>query len=467
MGKTAKVEVNRDGTQRGLTNLAVQMIAFGGSIGTGLFLGAGSTIHRTGPSILFVYAIIGGFFFLMMRAIGEMLYADPNQHTFVVFIHRYLGSNWGKFAEWSYWLELILAAMAELTAIAAYFQLWFPTLPAWLIQLAFLVGLTLINVAVVSFFGKTEIILSGIKIITILGLIIVGAWLVVTHHQGISGDQATISNLTRNFTLFPNGISQFIFAFPMVFFAFQGMEFVGITTAETKQPRQVLPRAINQIIGRILFFYIGSLAVIMMVSPWQQINASQSPFVQIFELAGIPAAALLINAVVIIAAASTLNSAIFSTGRHLYQLALESNSRWMLPLRKISVKGIPLTSVLFSAALMLGAPILSLFNQLTTAFTFVASVSGDIYSLVCILTMLAHLKFRQKTIGQEVLFRMPAYRITEPLTICFFGAVFVSLFFSSASRWPAIGAIIWALGFAAYLKLGQQNTISRLERDKQ
>lgn len=466
MSKTSKVEVNQDGTQRGLTNLAVQMIAFGGSIGTGLFLGAGSTIHRTGPSILLVYAVIGSFFFLMMRAIGEMLYADPNQHTFVAFIHRYLGSGLGKFAEWSYWLELILAAMAELTAIAAYFQLWFPNLPAWLIQLVFLFALTLINLAVVSFFGKAEIILSGIKIITILGLIVVGGWLILTHHQGISGDQAAVSNLTANFSVFPNGIAQFIFAFPMVFFAFQGMEFVGITTAETKQPRKILPRAINQIIGRILFFYIGSLAVIMMVSPWQRISASQSPFVQIFELAGIPAAAMLINLVVIVAAASTLNSAIFSTGRHLYQLALESHSAHMKPLRKISTSGIPIVSVLVSATLMLGSPILSLFNQLTSAFTFVASVSGDIYILVCILTMVAHWKFRHSPASRQIAFRMPAYRITEPLTICFFGAVFISLFFGEASRWPAIGAVIWALGFGGYLKFTQSRSAELFEKSK-
>lgn len=319
-----KIEVNKDGTRRGLSNLAVQMIAFGGSIGTGLFLGAGSTIHRTGPSIILVYLVIGIFFFLMMRAIGEMMYSDPEQHTFVSFIGKYVNELLGKFAAWSYWLELILAGMAELTAISTYVKYWFPDVPAPLIQVAFLVILSGVNLAMVSSFGRSETFLSGIKVIAILALIVIGVYLVFTHHQNPAGTHASWVNLTDGFTMFPNGIHQFIMAFPMVFFAFQGMEFVGITTAETKNPRRVLPKAVNQIIARILLFYIGSLIIIMAITPWKTLNPNQSPFVQIFNLAGIPGASAVINLVVIAAAMSTLNSAIFSTGRHLYQLAQES-----------------------------------------------------------------------------------------------------------------------------------------------
>ena len=170
-------EINKDGTRRELTNLNVQMIALGGSIGTGLFLGSGSTIHRTGPSILFVYLIVGIFFFFMLRAIGEMMYSDPEQHTFVSFIYHHLGPSLGKFAEWSYWLELTLAAMAELIAIATYVKLWLPNVPSWLIQVVVLAALTLINLNVVKFFGNSETILSGIKVVAIIFLIIVGIYM--------------------------------------------------------------------------------------------------------------------------------------------------------------------------------------------------------------------------------------------------------------------------------------------------
>ena len=130
--------VNPDGTRRELSNLNVQMIAIGGAIGTGLFLGSGSTIHRTGPSILLFYLIIGFFFYLMMRAIGEMMYTDPSKHTFVDFIHRYMGPKYGRFAEWNYWLTIVLTAMAEMIAISTYVRTWFPTWPGWLVQVVFL-----------------------------------------------------------------------------------------------------------------------------------------------------------------------------------------------------------------------------------------------------------------------------------------------------------------------------------------
>lgn len=447
-------EINKDGTRRELTNLNVQMIALGGSIGTGLFLGSGSTIHRTGPSILFVYIIVGAFFF-MLRAIGEMMYSDPEQHTFVSFIYHQLGPSLGRFAEWSYWLELTLAAMAELIAIATYVRLWLPSVPSWLVQVVVLAALTLINLNVVKFFGNSETILSGIKVIAIIFLIAAGIFMIATHHENPSGTHASFGNVFNGFRMFPNGFHEFLNAFPMVFFAFQGMEFVGITTAETKNPRKVLPKAINQVIARILLFYAGALFVIMAITPWQSISQNGSPFVQIFSLAGIPAAASVINFVVIVAACSTLNSAIFSTGRHLYQLACESHSSRLKFLTRVSEKqGIPVNSVLFSAAVMLFAPVLSCFRALSTAFSFVASVSCDIYILVCILTMIAHYRYRNSDAFLEDGFKLPAYKCTNPATIVFFILIFLSLFLNSDSFAPALGALLWFVVFRTAQKLG-------------
>ena len=297
-----------------------------------------------------------------------------------------------------------------------------------------------------------EFLFSIIKILAIIAMIIVGIYLVATHHQNPAGTNASWGNLTSGFTMFPNGFHQFIMAFPMVFFAFQGMEFVGITTAETKDPKHVLPKAINQIIFRILLFYIGSLIIIMAITPWRSLNPAQSPFVQIFTLAGLPAASQVINVVVIAAAMSTLNSSIFSTGRHLYQLALESHAKQMKPFTKVSTNGIPIVAVLFSAACMLFAPIISSFNALSTAFTFMASVSSDIYILVCMLTMVAHWKYRHSKDFRPDGFKMPKYRWSNPLTIAFFIAIFASLFFSHDSLLPAVGAVIWALVFYAVLR---------------
>lgn len=458
LSKTSEIEINADGTRRGLSNLAVQMIAFGGSIGTGLFLGAGSTIHKTGPSIMLIYLVIGIFFFFMMRAIGEMMYSDPEQHTFVSFIGKYISPRFGYFAAWSYWAELILAGMAELTAISTYIKYWLPDTPAWLVQIVFLAVLTIVNLSMVRSFGRSETFLSGIKIVAILVLIVVGIYMIATHHENPAGTHASLSNLTDGFTMFPNGFHSFINAFPMVFFAFQGMEFVGITTAETKQPLKVLPHAVNQIIGRILLFYIGALFIIMTITPWRSLSQSQSPFVQIFALAGLPAASQIINLVVIAAACSTLNSAIFSTGRHLYQLAQESTGKTLNPFEKVSRSGIPYGSVLFSAGMMILAPIISSFNGLGTAFTFIASISSDIYILVCILTMVAQWKYRHSDDFLENGFKMPHYKITNPLTIALFVGIFITLFFNKETLLPAVGAVIWLVGFNIILSFSNKKS---------
>ena len=427
-------QINKDGTRRELTNFNVQMIALGGAIGTGLFLGAGQTIHRTGPSILLVYLVVGLFFSVMMRAIGEMMYKDPSQHTFVAFIHQYLGADFGKFAEWSYWMTLILAGMAELIAIATYIRLWLPNVSAWLIEILILGILSIINLSIVRFFGKTESMLS------------------IIHHKNPVGTSAGLGNVTKDYTAFPHGFREFLNAFPMVFFSFEGMEFIGITTAETKNPRQVLPLAVKQVVFRILIFYIGALFVIMAITPWQQISQSSSPFVQVFQIAGMPAASQIINFVVIVAAASALNSAIFSSGRHLYQLAVESDSKFLSKLRHVSKSGIPSYAVLFSACLMLFGPVLSAFKALSAAFSLVASICGDIYILVCILTMIAHYRYRQSSDFMEDGFKMPAYKILNPLTIAFFSFVFITMFFNKENVIPAVGALIWLIVFLTVVK---------------
>lgn len=156
--------------------------------------------------------------------------------------------------------------------------------------------------------------LSIIKIIAIIALILVGIWMIAVHHKNPVGTSAGLGNVTKDYTAFPHGFREFLNAFPMVFFSFEGMEFIGITTAETKNPRQVLPLAVKQVVFRILIFYIGALFVIMAITPWQQISQSSSPFVQVFQIAGMPAASQIINFVVIVAATSALNSAIFHPG---------------------------------------------------------------------------------------------------------------------------------------------------------
>lgn len=445
-------EENENGMVRGLQNRHVQLIAIAGTIGTGLFLGAGRSLSLTGPSIILVYMLTGAFMYLMMRAIGEMLYMDPDQHTFINFITKYLGKGWGYFSGWSYWVSLVFLGMAEITAVSNYVQLWFPNWPAWQIQIIFLALLSCVNLIAVKVFGEVEFWFGMIKIVTILALIATGIFMVTTNFETPAG-HASLTNITNGFQMFPNGWVKFVMAFQMVFFAYQAIEFVGITTSETANPRQVLPKAIKEIPIRIVIFYVGALLAIMAIFPWQQLPVNKSPFVTVFQMVGIKWAAGLINFVVLTAAASSLNSTLYSTGRHLYQIAKETpNSKVMnrLKLNSLSRMGIPSRAIIFSAIVVAVSAFINVLPGVSDAFALITASSSGVYIAIYILTMLAHLKYRKSKEFMPDGFVMPAYKVLNPLTIVFFLFVFVCLFLQESTYIGAVGATIWIILFGIY-----------------
>lgn len=445
-------EETENGMVRGLQNRHVQLIAIAGTIGTGLFLGAGRSLSLTGPSIILVYMLTGAFMYLMMRAIGEMLYMDPDQHTFINFITKYIGKGWGYFSGWSYWVSLVFLGMAEITAVSNYVQLWFPNWPAWQIQIIFLALLSCVNLIAVKVFGEVEFWFGMIKIVTILALIATGIFMVTTNFETPAG-HASLSNITNGFQMFPNGWVKFVMAFQMVFFAYQAIEFVGITTSETANPRQVLPKAIKEIPIRIVIFYVGALLAIMAIFPWQQLPVNMSPFVTVFQMVGIKWAAGLINFVVLTAAASSLNSTLYSTGRHLYQIAKETpNSKVMnrLKLNSLSRMGIPSRAIIFSAIVVAVSAFINVLPGVSDAFALITASSSGVYIAIYILTMLAHLKYRKSKEFMPDGFVMPAYKVLNPLTIVFFLFVFVCLFLQESTYIGAVGATIWIILFGIY-----------------
>ena len=445
-------EETENGMVRGLQNRHVQLIAIAGTIGTGLFLGAGRSLSLTGPSIILVYMLTGAFMYLMMRAIGEMLYMDPDQHTFINFITKYLGKGWGYFSGWSYWVSLVFLGMAEITAVSNYVQLWFPNWPARQIQIIFLALLSCVNLIAVKVFGEVEFWFGMIKIVTILALIATGIFMVTTNFETPAG-HASLTNITSGFQMFPNGWVKFVMAFQMVFFAYQAIEFVGITTSETANPRQVLPKAIKEIPIRIVIFYVGALLAIMAIFPWQQLPVNKSPFVTVFQMVGIKWAAGLINFVVLTAAASSLNSTLYSTGRHLYQIAKETpNSKVMnrLKLNSLSRMGIPSRAIIFSAIVVAVSAFINVLPGVSDAFALITASSSGVYIAIYILTMLAHLKYRKSKEFMPDGFVMPAYKVLNPLTIVFFLFVFVCLFLQESTYIGAIGATIWIILFGIY-----------------
>ena len=267
--------------KRGLKNRHVQLLAIGGAIGTGLFLGSGRAIHLAGPSIIFAYLITGVMCFFIMRALGELLLSNLNHHSFIDFVEDYLGDRAAFITGWTYWFCWLSLAMADLTAVGLYMQYWIPWLPQWIPALLVLVALLLMNLTAVKYFGEMEFWFALIKVIAIISLIIIGIIMIVTGFTTDAG-VAAFSNMWNYGGWFPNGTMGFILSFQMVVFAFTGIELVGLTAGETEDPEKVIPMAINNIPLRIILFYVGSLAIIMSIYPWTAVNPAASPFVAVF-----------------------------------------------------------------------------------------------------------------------------------------------------------------------------------------
>ena len=442
---------------RGLQNRHIQLIAIAGTIGTGLFLGAGKSISLTGPSIIFVYLIIGALMFVLLRTIGEMLYQDPTQHSFLNFVSRYLGAKPGYFIQWSYWLVVIFMAMAELTAIGTYINFWLPTVPIWLSETFILVLLTGLNTLNSKFFGETEFWFGMIKIVAIIGLILSAIILIFSHyHTGT--DTVSLRNITDGFQFFPHGTSKFFESFQMVMFAFVAMEFIGMTAAETANPKPTLKKAINQIPIRIILFYVGALLAIMSIYHWQEIPADKSPFVMIFQLIGIKWAAALINFVVLTSAASALNSALFSTTRNLYSLSALNGDKLLKPFTKFSKAGVPINALFFTSLLIFITPFISMIPAVSNAFVFITSVATNLFLVVYLMTLVAYLKFRKSTDFDPAGFVLPGAKVLVPATILGFSLIFVSLFFFKDTLVPALGSMIWIIVFGLITALRKTKT---------
>lgn len=462
--------------RRGLTGRHVQFIALGGAVGTGLFLGSGRSIALTGPSILLVYLFVGLIMFILMRAIGELMYADPSQHSFIAFITRYLGTGWGKFAGWTYWLVLVLIGMTELTAVSQYFVTIFSfagidlTRWRWLIQIGFMAILLAINLISAKAFGETEFWFSLIKISLIVGLIITGVVMAilrfhypatVINGQHIPAGTVSPANIFADFQIAPNGWWNFALSFQMVFFAYETIEMIGMTVSEMAEPRKELKKAVNQLIYRILIFYVGALTAIMMIVPWRTFRPGKdgsfaSPFIMVFRYAGLDWASTLVFLVVITAAASALNSLLFSAGRQLFETASESGSRRLAGILHVSSAGVPSRAIIVSALVILLAPLLSVIPGASGLFVAFSSMSSAVIIAVYILTLVAHWKYRNSDDFREDGFLLRGYKVWDSLAVAFFVFVYITLFFSADTLTAAVLGTVWLVLFGAWCVLSRR-----------
>ncbi|KRK40154.1 amino acid permease [Loigolactobacillus bifermentans] len=424
---------------RSLKSRHIQMIAIGGAIGTGLFLGSGSAIRAAGPSIILSYLIVGIFCYFLMRAIGELLLSDTNKNSFIDFVKQYLGNRMEFITGWTYWFCWISLAMADLTATGIYVKYWFPDFPQWITPLVIIVLLLITNLVNVGLFGEMESWFSMIKVVAIIALVIVGVVLALIHFP-VAGGHASFTHLVSHGGFFPTGVVGFFMSFQMVVFAFVGIEMVGLTAGETTNPEQNLPKAINSLPIRIGLFYIGSMIAIMSVYPWNKIATNVSPFVQVFSGVGIAGAAGILNFVVLTAAMSATNSAIFSTSRTLHALARGGNAP--IQFKRLGRNNVPSLALHFSSMILFIIVILNYFMP-ASIFTLISGVSTINFVFVWIILLWCHIKYRQKHPKGQPNFTMPGYPVTDYLSLIFFIAVLIFLFFVPSTRISLVVSIIW------------------------
>jgi AAT family amino acid transporter/D-serine/D-alanine/glycine transporter len=409
------------------------MIAIGGAIGVGLFLGSGKALHQVGPGLILIYAIAGVMIFFVMRALGELLMYRPVSGSFAEYAGEFVGP-WARFATgWGYWLVWIVTGMAEITAVGEYFQFWFPELPQWIPALGALVVLSGVNLIAVKLFGELEFWFALIKVLAIIGLIVLAALILVFGFSDI-GDTASVSNIWSHGGFFPNGSATALLSFQIVMFAFVGVEMVGQTASESTDPHKVLPGAINSVMWRILIFYVGALTALTALVPWNQFPANGSPFVHAFTLIGIPAAAGVVNFVVTTAALSSCNSGIYSTGRMLRTLAQDRQAPRSVS--HLNGRAVPARAIgVTFCAMLIGV----LLNYLVPeqAFTYITSAStiGAIFTWGMIL--IAHLGYRRKVARGDIdsgPFRMPLAPYSNYLVLAFLTLVVILLAFDDETR---------------------------------
>ncbi|ETY73805.1 alanine glycine permease [Lactiplantibacillus fabifermentans T30PCM01] len=427
---------------RGLKSRHVQLIAIGGTIGTGLFLGAGQSIHLAGPSILIAYLVTGLMCFLLMRALGELLLSDLNTHSYIDFIKKYLGDRTGFVAGWTYWVCWITIAMAEITATGEYMQFWFPNLPQWIPGFVILILLLALNSINVSAFGETEFWFAIIKIAAIVALIAVGIGMVLFSVKTPVG-HASLTNLVNYGGFLPHGMKGFVLSFQMVLFSFIGIEMVGMTASETEDPKKVIPKAIDNIPIRIILFYVGSLFFLMCMYPWSYFSEAHSPFVQVFQNLKISSAAAIINFVVLTAAASSCNSALFSTGRMLFSLTYDGKSKFAKRMSRLSPSQVPQHALWFSTV-VIGLSVLLNFVMPGKVFSLIASVSTTCFIFIWGAIVLAHLAYR-KQVGKSAAkkFRMPFFPLSDYLILAFLGFIAIVLCFKTETLIALIASLIW------------------------
>lgn len=435
---------------RSLTSGQMEMIALGGTIGVGLFMGSTSTIKWTGPSVLLAYAFVGIVLYAVMRALGEMIYIKPGTGSFADYATDYIHPLAGYLTKWSNIFQYIVVGISEVIAVTQYLNFWWPNLPDWVSGLVVIITLTLANLASAKAYGTLEFYFALIKVVTIVLMIVVGL-MVIFLGFGNSWHPLGLSNLWSHGGFFTGGFKGFMFSLSIIVGSYQGIELLGITAGEAADPKNAIVSAVKSIVWRILIFYIGAIFVIVTIYPWDQLAAIGSPFVETFSKVGITGAASIINFVVLTAAMSGANSGIYSSSRMLFKLSIDREAPKVFS--RLSKHVVPNVAILaISGGILLGFILNIIMTSLSksTANLFVVVYSSSVLPgmIPWFVILISELRFRRQNQAAltEHPFKMPLYPFSNYFAIISLLVIMIFMFINPDTRVSvSVGAVFLLL----------------------
>ncbi|MFI0915530.1 amino acid permease [Streptomyces abikoensis] len=423
------IDAGDTGYSKTLKPRHVNMIAIGGAIGTGLFLGAGGRLAEAGPSLFVAYAVCGVFAFLVVRALGELVLYWPSSGAFVSYAREFLGEKGAYTAGWMYFLNWATTGIADITAVATYTHYWrlFSDVPQWVIALVALAVVLTVNLISVRIFGELEFWFAIVKVGALVVFMGIGIFLLATRHP-IDGAVPGPALISGNGGIFPNGLLPMLLIIQGVVFAYASVELVGVTAGETENPEKIMPKAINSIMWRVGLFYVGSVVLLSMLMPWSSYSVGQSPFVTVLSRIGVPAAGDVMNLVVLTAAMSSLNSGLYSTGRILRSMAVNGSAPRFTA--RLSRTHVPYGGILLTSGMCVLGVGLN-FVVPADAFEIVLNLAALGILATWGMIMICHLLFWRKTRSGALTrpsYRLPGSPWTELVTLAFLVSVLALMY---------------------------------------
>ncbi|WP_323122170.1 amino acid permease [Burkholderia alba] len=429
--------------QRHLSARHIRFLALGSAIGTGLFYGSATAIQLAGPAVILAYILGGAAVYMVMRALGEMAVREPVPGSFGQYATDNLGPFAGFVTGWTYTLEMVIVAIADITAFGIYMGFWFPDVPQWIWVLAIVAIICGLNLCHVKVFGELEFWLSIVKVGAIVAMIGGGAAILIAGVK-LGGNAApSVANLWSHGGFLPNGVGGLVASLSVVIFAYGGIEVIGMSAGEAKNPERVIPRAINAVPLRILLFYVLTMVVLMSIFPWTGVGSSGSPFVQIFSALGVQSAASILNLVVISAAISAINSDIFGAGRMMYGMAQQGHAPRALA--ATSRHGVPWVTVLVMAAALLAGVVLN-YLMPKDVFLMVAAIATFATVWVWLMILLSQVAMRRRLSKAEAAalkFKVPFWPVAPALTILFMLFVIAMIGYFEDTRIALYVGVAW------------------------